>query len=326
MKERILKLLTQSDCYLSGEVLSHELGVSRTAVWKVINKLKEEGYAIDSVRNKGYRLTETTTELVEDVIKMALSEASRFQDIRIYETVDSTNTEAKRLWQQGDQQEMVILSREQSAGKGRRGKQWISPKDDGVFMSLLLRPDIEPVHASMLTLVAALAVCEAIEALTGLEPQIKWPNDLVLNRKKICGILTEMSAEMDFIHYVVVGIGINVNQAIFDDEIVDSATSIGQVWGQTLSRPALIAKIIERFEIHYNDFLVVKDLSYLMKAYNGRCINVGAALKVMRRNETIDGVGVAVSDDGTLQIRLTDGTITSVNAGEVSVRGLYGYV
>lgn len=325
MKKRILKLLTLSDGYISGEALSKELGVSRTAVWKVINKLKDEGYAIDSVRNKGYRLKATTTELVADGIKMTLADTSRFQTVRVYETVDSTNTEAKRLWQKGEHEEKVILSREQSAGKGRRGRLWLSPKDEGVFMSLLLTPDIEPIHASMLTLVAGLAVCEAIEGLTGLKPRIKWPNDLVLDNKKVCGILTEMSAEMDFIHYVVVGIGINVNQEVFDDEIVAIATSISRAWGKPLSRPVLIAGIIEKFEHYYNEFLLHKDLSFLMKEYNERCINVGARLKVISRNETIIGEGIAVNDDGTLQIRLTDGTITSVNAGEVSIRGIYGY-
>jgi len=326
MKEQILKILTDCNGYVSGEALSQQLGVSRTAVWKVINKLKEEGYRIDSVRNKGYCLTATTTELVEDAIKLRLSETSIFKKVELYETLDSTNSAAKRLWQNGDQEAMLVLSREQTAGKGRRGRQWLSPKDQGVFMSMLLTPDIEPVHGSMLTLVAGLAVCEAIEELTGLEPMIKWPNDLVLNNKKICGILTEMSAEVDFIHYVVVGIGVNVSQEEFDDQIETMATSIGQVWGRTLSRPDLIGKIIEKFEVHYKEFLLVKDLSFLVRAYNARCINVGAKLRVSSRNATIEGEGIGVNPDGTLQIRLADGTITSVNAGEVSVRGLYGYV
>jgi len=191
---------------------------------------------------------------------------------------------------------------------------------------LLLTPDIEPTKASMMTLMAGMAVVAAIEKMTMLSPMIKWPNDIVLNQKKVCGILTEMSAEMDFVHYVVVGIGINVNQETFDESIRDIATSVKKVYGQELSRPLLIGNIIEAFEAMYETFLSTKNLDFLMDGYNKKCININRALKVVTRSGEVQGVGVAVLSDGTLQIRLTDGTITSVNAGEVSVRGIYGYI
>lgn len=326
MKEKVLKILSGTKEYVSGEALSKELGVSRTAIWKVINRLKEEGYDISSVRNKGYLIKKETTELVEDSIRMHLPENSRFQQVKVYDAIDSTNSQAKQLWQQGLREESIILAREQTAGKGRRGKCWLSPKDQGIFMSLLLMPDIEPTHASMMTLIAGIAVVEAIEKVTGLSPMIKWPNDVVIGDRKVCGILTEMSAEMDYVHYVIVGIGINVNQESFDDEIAAIATSISNCYGDLISRPILIGEIIDKFEELYNQFQKTKDLSFVVEAYNKCCVNIGRMLKVTNRNGELIGTGVAVLSDGTLQIKLMDGTITSVNAGEVSVRGLYGYI
>lgn len=326
MKDELLKLLNDADGYLSGQALSEALGVSRTAIWKAINKLKEEGFQIASVRNKGYFIEKTSTELAESSVRSYLSSGCRFTSVKVLETVDSTNTEAKRLYQSGLRSEAVLLSKEQTLGKGRRGRSWLSPKDEGIFMSLLLMPDIDPVQASMLTLVAGLAVSEAIESLLDLKPMIKWPNDLVIDGKKVCGILTEMSAEMDFVNHVIVGIGINVNQVEFHPDIVDMATSLKKICGQEVNRPQLIGRIIEKFEVYYNQFLTMGDLAFMTQSYNDRCINVDQELKVISRSGELKGKGVGIEKDGTLQIRLEDGTITSINAGEVSVRGLYGYI
>jgi len=246
--------------------------------------------------------------------------------VKVYDSIDSTNGEAKRLWQNGLKEPALILAREQTAGKGRRGRTWYSPKDEGVFMSMLLIPDIEPNHASMLTLIAGLAVSQAIKSITGLDSMIKWPNDLVIDGKKVCGILTEMSAEMDYVHHVVVGIGINVNQVDIDDSIVDIATSISANCGQVVSRPALVGAVVEAFEVLYGQFVIDQDLGFMLEAYNNRCINVGRDLRVISRSGEIEGLGIGITEDGTLQIGLKDGTITTVNAGEVSVRGLYGYI
>ncbi len=326
MKDRVLKLLVEADDYLSGEALSQTLGVSRTAVWKAVNKLKDEGYDISSVRNKGYLIQAENSELVESTVMYHLPTNTIFNYVKVYDSIDSTNGEAKRLWQNGLKEPALILAREQTAGKGRRGRIWHSPKDEGVFMSMLLTPDIEPNHASMLTLIAGLSVSQAIKSLTGLDSMIKWPNDLVIDDKKVCGILTEMSAEMDYVHHVVVGIGINVNQVDIDDSIVDIATSISANCGQVISRPALIGAVVEAFEGLYGQFVIDQHLGFMMEAYNNRCINVGRDLRVISRSGEIEGKGIGITEDGTLQIGLKDGTITTVNAGEVSVRGLYGYI
>lgn len=326
MKDKVLKLLMAADDYLSGEALSLTLGVSRTSVWKAVNKLKDEGYDISSVRNKGYLIQAENSELVESTVKQHLPSETMFNYVKVYDSIDSTNREAKRLWQNGLKEPALILAREQTAGKGRRGRTWHSPKDEGVFMSMLLIPDIEPNHASMLTLIAGLAVTQAIKSLTGIDSMIKWPNDLVMGNKKVCGILTEMSAEMDYVHHVVVGIGINVTHVDIDDSIVGIATSISANCGQVISRPALIGAVVEAFEGLYDQFVVEQHLGFMLEAYNNRCINVGRDLRVLSRSGEIEGKGIGITEDGTLQIRLKDGTITTVNAGEVSVRGLYGYI
>lgn len=326
MKEKILELLKNSKGYVSGEAISHQLGVSRTAIWKGINRLKEEGYTIRSVRNKGYCLEEEPVVLVEDALRSYLPRPTVFSDVYVYESIESTNQAAKALWQKGLHKPALIFAREQTGGKGRRGKQWLSPKDEGIFMSMLLSPDIAPHKGSMLTLVAGLATAEAIAELTGLEPLIKWPNDVVIGDKKVCGILTEMSAEMDYIHYLVVGVGINVNQSYFEDEIVTMATSLKKVTGKTVNCNALAGLVIKAFEKYYQQFLEEGSLTFMMGAYNQKCVNIGRELQVITRNGSWEGVGEKVSEDGTLQICRKDGTIINVNAGEVSVRGLYGYV
>lgn len=325
-KDKLLALLMDAEDYLSGEALSEQLGVSRTAIWKAVKSLKEEGFDISSVRNRGYLIQETSSELTESAVKSHLSPESCIKQVKVYDTIDSTNTEGKRLYQAGLRQAALIVAKEQTKGKGRRGRTWASPKDEGIFMSLLLMPDIDPTQASMLTLVAGLAVCQAIEALMAIKPMIKWPNDIVVEGRKVGGILTEMSAEMDYVHHVIVGMGINANQSTFHESIVDMAVSLKQICGQPVNRPALIGRITEHFEALYNRFIEEGDLSFMTKAYNERCINVGAQLKVISRQGDTLGTGLGICPSGTLQIRQADGTITEVNAGEVSVRGLYGYV
>ena len=216
MKNEILKCLKQTDGYVSGQELCERLGVSRTAVWKVIRQLEAEGYEIEAVRNRGYRLHDSADILNEAEIRAVLTSQWLGQNVKFLEEIDSTNNEAKRNAENGAKDGTLYITESQTGGRGRRGRQWVSPSGSGIWMTLLLRPQINPANASMLTIVAAMAVTMAIRravAETGadVECHIKWPNDVVINKKKVCGILTEMSAELDCIHYVVIGIGINVN-------------------------------------------------------------------------------------------------------------------
>ena len=193
-------------------------------------------------------------------------------------------------------------------------------------MSLLLRPNIKPANASMLTLLVGIAASKAIEKETGLKAQIKWPNDLVLNNKKICGILTEMNSEIDYINYVVIGIGINVNQTEIDAELMDIATSLSIEGGKDYSRKSLITSFFEVFDKLYNQFLLRESLDFVIDEYNDLCVNVGRMVKAEINGQTIIGESIKVNDTGALIIRTKEGNELLVNSGEVSVRGLYGYV
>ena len=207
VKTEILKAIKEEAGFVSGQELCDRFGVSRTAVWKAIGQLKEEGFQIEAVRNKGYRLL-SSDDVITEAELMSSMEGGFIKKIVYYEETDSTNIRARKLAEEGAPDGTLVVTDFQNAGRGRRGRMWVSPSGTGIFMSLILRPDILPSSASMLTLVAALAVYDGIKETTGLETVIKWPNDIVAEGKKLCGILTEMSAELEGIHYVVTGIGI----------------------------------------------------------------------------------------------------------------------
>ena len=219
-KTRILKKLLETDGYLSGQELCEQLGVSRTAVWKYMKQLKEEGYEIEAVQNKGYCLKDVPDVLGESEIKSRLHTRWAGQTLYYYDEIDSTNTQIKRLAEEDAPHGTLAVADYQSRGKGRRGRAWDSPHGSAIYMSILFRPEIRPDRASMLTLVIGLSVTQAIRSNLGLQAQIKWPNDVVLNGKKLVGILTEMSAQMNYIEYLVTGIGINANLRELDRKSV----------------------------------------------------------------------------------------------------------
>lgn len=244
----------------------------------------------------------------------------------LLDEVDSTNDEAKRLAAQGAPHGTLVVAEEQSAGKGRRGRSWASKKGGGIFMSLLLRPEFSPECASMLTLVAALAVEEGIRRTTGLSCGIKWPNDMVTDGRKLVGILTEMSTDADAIRYVVVGIGINANTAEFPAEIRDTAASLRLALGAPVNRAALIAAVLNAWEDFYAEFLKKLDLSLLKESYNKLLVNFGREVRVLTPGDEYNGISRGITDKGELLVELDDGELREVMSGEVSVRGIYGYV
>lgn len=324
MKKEILRILKETKGYLSGQELCEKFSVSRTAVWKAIGQLREEGYEIESASNRGYRLVGVPDRVTELELGSYLAGCPLGQNIVYREEVDSTNTEAKRQAEAGAAHGTVVLAERQTQGKGRRGKSWGSPEGTGIWLSLLLRSSIAPDKASCLTLVAALAVSRAVEKVTGLKAEIKWPNDLVLNGKKICGILTEMSSELDFIHYVVTGIGINVNMADFPEEL-PHATSLRIESGKEYLRAELAACVIWEFSACYEDFLERESLEKLLSDYNGRLVNKGRQVQVLKEGRSIQGTALGVNAQGELLIE-AGGKTEAILSGEVSVRGIYGYV
>ncbi|MCI6997915.1 MAG: biotin--[acetyl-CoA-carboxylase] ligase [Eubacterium sp.] len=325
-KTKILKILRNTDGYLSGQELCEQLGISRTAVWKYMKQLKEEGYEIQSVQNKGYCLMEVPDVLGESEIKSRMETQWVGQRVYFYEEIDSTNTQAKRLAEEDAPSGTLVVSDCQVKGKGRRGRVWTSPKGEAIYMTILLRPQIRPDRASMVTLVMGLSVVQAIRNVLGLETSIKWPNDVVLNRKKLVGILTEMSAQMDYIEYLVIGTGINANMTAFSEELKDKATSLRMEMGRPVNRAALIAESMKCFEKNYEIFEKTQDLSGLMEDYQAVLANLNQPVRVLEPGHEYSGIARGINEKGELLVEREDGTVTAVYSGEVSVRGLYSYV
>ena len=326
MKSKILTILRNTENYVSGQQLCEQLGVSRTAVWKAVKQLKEEGYEIDSVNDKGYCLKGIPDVMNQAEIKSQLISKWLGQRLDYFPCLDSTNTYLKEIAGKGAPHGSVAVADRQTAGKGRLGRSWSSPTGCSVYMSYLLRPDIAPVHASRLTIVAALATARAIEEVTGLSTEIKWPNDIVINKRKVCGILTEMSADMDRIEYVVIGIGVNVNMTHFEEELSDRATSLRIECNKAVSRSQLIVKMLSCFEYYYEQFIETEDLSAMLSDYNARLVNRGREVRIVERQKEWKAVAVEMDREGELVVQLPDGTTKKVISGEVSVRGIYGYV
>lgn len=326
MKTELLKILRESGGYVSGQQLCEYFGVSRTAVWKVIRQLKEEGYEIEGVKNKGYRIQEVPDVMTAEEVKSRMHTKWIAQNCLYLDSVDSTNNYARRIAEEGAGNGTLVIADEQTGGKGRRGRTWETPKGANIAMTLLLRPKIRPEHASRLTLLMAMAVARGIRSVTGLEAGIKWPNDVVVHGKKVCGILTEMSTEVDYINYVVIGAGINVNQESFPEEIRHIAGSLSAELGKNISRAELAASIMEELERLYEIFLPTEDLSKLYEEYNQICVNRGHPIRVMEPGHEYNGTTEGINADGELVVQKENGESVCVYAGEVSVRGLYGYV
>lgn len=327
MKEEILRLLRSADGYISGQELCNRFGVSRTAVWKAINQLKEAGYEIEAQQNKGYRLMAAPDLMTEAEIKSLMHTTEWVaKEVLYFDTIDSTNTKAQELAEKGYPSGTLVVADKQESGKGRRGRSWVSPSGTGIFMTLMIKPDINPNNASMLTLVAALAVAKAITSVTGEEAMIKWPNDIVVNGKKVCGILTEMNAQFDYINHIVVGIGINVHNESFPEEISQMASSLMiEAGGKRFHRAQIIAETMSYFEQYYDTFLKTQDLSALVREYDELLVNRNKSVRVLDPKEPFDGKAMGITPKGELIVDTWESR-KLVSSGEVSVRGIYGYV
>ncbi len=259
-----------------------------------------------------------------EAIKQHLQTKWLGRNIIFEECMDSTNIRTKELGEKNVINGTVVVARRQTAGRGRRGRNWFSPEGNCYF-SVLLRPDIQAVNASQITLVVAMALVKTIEKISGLNPQIKWPNDIVLDGKKLCGILTESSVGEDGLKYVVVGVGVNANQTDFDDEIKSMATSLVMQNGQAVDCSQLIGTFLNCFEVLLEKFLKTQDMSVLMEDYNKLLVNRDKEVRLLGERESV-GVAIGINEKGELLVQMEDKTIQSVVSGEVSVRGLYGYV
>ncbi len=342
MKTEILRLLRHTDGYISGQQISEKLGVSRTAVWKVIRQLEDEGYKVEAVRNRGYHIVDSPDLLTKEELDSLINTRWAGRNIRCYEVTDSTNLRMRQAGDEGAPGGTLAVADRQTAGRGRRGRSWESPEGSGICMSVLLRPRFSPEKASMLTLVMALSVAEGIGQCIGgtdraSEPdvqspagppviQIKWPNDIIIDGKKVAGILTEMSAQIDYINYVVTGVGINVNITEFPKELEKTATSLQLECGHAVRRAPLIAAVMERLEENYQVFLETEDLSGLMDKYSALLVNRDRDVLVIGAKEEYQAHAVGIEPTGELIVRRENGILERITSGDVSVRGVYGYI
>ncbi|KPU26613.1 biotin--acetyl-CoA-carboxylase ligase [Caloranaerobacter sp. TR13] len=327
MKDEILKLLKENNNrFVSGQSISDTLNVSRTAIWKYINQLREEGYLIDSVTRKGYKLTYTPDILTYVEIAEYLKTNYIGRKIVYFESIDSTNIKAKQLATEGIKEGTVVISEEQTMGRGRLGRKWLSPKGKGIWMSIILRPDINPIDASKVTQIGAAAIWKTLKKV-GVDAYIKWPNDIVLNGKKVCGILTEMSAELNRINYLVIGMGINVNvnSEEFPEEIKDIATSIKAEIGHDVDRKFIVAEILNNFEGFYNELIKYGSIKTSIEICREASILLGREIKIITNKGERKAKAIDITDQGELLIE-ENGQIKKLVSGEISVRGIYGYV
>ena len=329
MKNSVLSLLEEAgDAFLSGEEISARLGVTRAAVWKQVKKLRETGYEIEAVTHLGYRLIGRPDALDRAQICAWLEGHPWEGQITVLETVDSTNNLAKREALKGAPHGSVYLSDEQTGGRGRQGKAFVSPRGKGLYLSVLLRPRCAPAQIPHGTAMAAVAACDAVEAACGIRPGIKWTNDLILGEKKLAGILTELSAEWESgtLESLVIGIGINCShrESDFPEELQQKATSLLIETGQSIDRNLLAVKLIKRLYRLSEDLLTAK--SEWLRQYEMDCITLGRAVRIQRGNHVRTGTAVGIDENGALLVRYDNGESSVVFSGEVSVRGLHGYI
>lgn len=324
VKDAVIRALQGKEEPLSGEELSRTLGVSRAAVWKAVTALREEGYDIQALPTKGYRLLSAP-----DVLRGAeLSDSSRVvgREVVCLAETDSTNDELKRRAMAGAPTGLAVTAETQTGGKGRRGRSFQSLAGKGLYLSVLLRPQVPLEEVSQLTAWTAVAVCKAVEAVSEVTPSIKWPNDVLVGGKKLCGILTELGveAETGSLSYVVVGMGTNVSQteADFGPELRDVATSLG-ILGASVTRRELAQALLRELDAMNAAFPAGRG-EYLAQ-YRRRCVTLGRRVKLIRPDGETLATALDVDGAFALRVRLDDGAEETVSSGEVSVRGLLGY-
>ncbi len=313
-----LKLLKQLETHRhetqSGQTLANNLHVTRTAIFKTINSLKADGYDIISTK-KGYQLAPNTDIITEDGIRAYLSQKLSTGAVHIYQTIDSTNEEAKRLLLKGAPHNTIILANEQTAGKGRLGRTFYSPAHTGIYLTLIIKPNLHITDAVLLTTTVAVAVCKAIELLTNKQPQIKWVNDIYLGDKKIGGILTEASTNFENgkVEHVIIGIGLNVKTENFPDELEDIADSLQT---NSCSRNQLAAEIINQLTELYEQ----SHRESIIEQYKLRSNVLGRQIQFTQNGQTKKAVAIDIDASGGLIVELEDKSYHTLNSGEITIR------
>lgn len=322
-KEKLLNLLSQNiGNFISGEIIAEKIGVSRSAVWKIINGLRKDGYNITAVTNKGYCLSETTDVISEDGIKsqFSLKESEKTFSFEIHDEIPSTNTYLKSIVS-SQEEGKVVIAKKQTAGRGRQGRSFLSENDGGIYMSLLLKPtELRAENSYLITTGVAVAICNALEKVFSVSAKIKWVNDIYLNDKKIAGILTEAGFDMESggIDYAVVGIGINLfaPKDGFAEEIKPIASSVFESNKEiSNAKNRLIASILEEFWKIYKS----ENKAEMLSQYKSRSCLIGRKITIIKGSERKPAIAISIDDDCHLIVKFNDGTEEALSCGEVSL-------
>ena len=325
MRDKIIEIiLNSSNNFVSGEELSKKLGISRTAIWKHINILRQKGYDIEAVNKKGYRLLSSPKDLLNPQnIYHNLNTDTIGKNIIHLETVDSTNDYLKGI-ANNSQDGTVVISEQQTKGKGRLGRTWESKYNEGIWMSILLKPDILPYKSTFITLVIGAAIVKALNNLK-VPAKIKWPNDIIINNKKVGGILTELHAEIERINYLVVGIGINVKNLIFEKELEKKATSLYKE-NFFISRIEVVSQVLYEFEKLYNDYIKYNCKEETLKICREYSAIINKDIYIFKDEKKELVRCIDINNEGSLIIIDSNNNKQEILSGEVSIRGVKGYV
>ncbi len=303
---------------ISGAKIARQIGVTRSTVWRWIEKLRSLGVKVKGHPRTGYQIERVPDVLAANMIRRRLRNSPFVRRIYHFFQVDSTNTVALRLGHEGEPHGAIVLAEEQTAGRGRVGRSWHSEKTSGIYLTVLLRPPIGPVDAPLTTLLAGLAAYDAIVEQTGLRPDLRWPNDLLLNGKKFCGILTEMHAEPDHVHFVIVGIGLNVNHTRMPEELAPIATSLKMETGRNHSRLELLVRLLRCLDRYYNQFLAEGSGPILKRFAEVSTYARGKRVRISTATETYVGTTAGLEPNGLLRVEREDGRTQVVISGDVA--------
>ncbi len=306
---------------VAGTELSDRLGISRAAIWARIEELRARGYQIDASPHRGYRLVGTPDALHGDDLISRLGRVEIVgREVRVFRETESTNDIVDRLARDGGTEGIAVFAESQTKGRGRLGRRWMSPPYKGLWFSVLLRPDCAPLAVTQLTIATAVALVRAIESETGIRADIKWPNDILIRERKVAGILTELSAEVDHVKHVVIGIGMDVNLAAdeFPEELKPIATSLSQEKGASIDRPALAATILRELDRGYAA-VRAGAFTAIREAWEARCSTLGRQVSILVGSRRLTGRVESLDEDGTLLLRTEHGRIERVTGGDVSV-------
>ena len=318
--EEVLILLKDTDGFISGEKIASQLNITRTAVWKQISRLRKEGFQIDAHPRLGYSLVLCPDRLLPSEIRDGIKTSLIGSEISYYEKIESTNAIAKNMAMNGAKEGTLVIAEEQTRGRGRLNREWLSPAYSNILMSLIFRPNLQAAKAFSMIMLTSVAIVRAIHGTTSLVAQIKWPNDIYLNNKKLGGILTEFNAEQDKVNFIVVGAGLNVN---FDPclypEIKDSATSLKKVLGKEVKRAVLLRSILEEIERGYSAFNR-GCISQLRSEWDSHSLVTGRHVRIHSLDNVEEGIVESIDDDGCLILRDINGNTKRILSGDVSLR------